>query len=95
MYSIFLSSALLVFITGMKLVWMAACTDCRKCMIWDTKEQDHALFTHIQTLILLRKQHKAFEDMVLFNSSKQMMNIIIFLIRKHMRMKLSFRFKPY
>ena len=66
--------------------------DCRKCMIWDTKEQDHALFTHIQTLILLRKQHKAFEDMVLFNSSKQMMNIIIFLIRKHMRMKLSFSF---
>ncbi len=27
--------------------------DCRKCMIWDTKEQDHALFIHIQTLIFI------------------------------------------
>ncbi|CKE70232.1 alpha-glycosidase [Bacillus paranthracis] len=34
--------------------------DCRKCMVWDTKEQDHLLFTHVQTLISLRKQYKAF-----------------------------------
>ncbi|MGQ0519047.1 hypothetical protein ACT453_59180, partial [Bacillus sp. D-CC] len=34
--------------------------DCRKCMVWDTKEQDHLLFTHVRTLISLRKQYKAF-----------------------------------
>ncbi|MGG0238689.1 alpha-glycosidase [Bacillus rhizoplanae] len=33
---------------------------CRKCMIWDEDKQDKELFQHIQTLILLRKQYKAF-----------------------------------
>ena len=67
--------------------------DCRKCMVWDTEEQDHTLFTHVQTLISLRKQYKAFGGHGISNSLKQMMNIIIFLIRKHMKMKRSFRFK--
>lgn len=34
--------------------------ECRKCMIWDEDKQDKALFKHIQTLISLRKQYKAF-----------------------------------
>ena len=33
---------------------------CRKCMIWDEDKQDKELFQHIQTLISLRKQYKAF-----------------------------------
>ncbi|MEY8347554.1 alpha-glycosidase [Bacillus cereus] len=34
--------------------------DCRKCMVWDENKQDKILFKHIQTLISLRKQYKAF-----------------------------------
>ncbi|KEK25947.1 alpha-glycosidase [Bacillus gaemokensis] len=34
--------------------------DCRKCMVWDEDKQDKTLLTHIQTLISLRKQYKAF-----------------------------------
>ncbi|WP_410983793.1 alpha-glycosidase [Bacillus cereus] len=34
--------------------------ECRKCMIWNKDRQDKALFKHIQTLISLRKQYKAF-----------------------------------
>ncbi|MCM3735999.1 alpha-glycosidase [Bacillus cytotoxicus] len=33
---------------------------CRKCMIWEEDKQDRELFQHIQTLISLRKQYKAF-----------------------------------
>ncbi|EMA6341369.1 alpha-glycosidase [Bacillus cytotoxicus] len=33
---------------------------CRKCMIWEEDKQDKALFEHVQTLISLRKQYKAF-----------------------------------
>ncbi|MFD3449330.1 alpha-glycosidase [Microbacteriaceae bacterium 4G12] len=33
---------------------------CRKCMVWDEEKQDRELFGHIQTLISLRKQYKAF-----------------------------------
>lgn len=33
---------------------------CRKCMVWDEDKQDKELFQHIQTLISLRKQYKAF-----------------------------------
>ncbi|WP_243524097.1 alpha-glycosidase [Bacillus pseudomycoides] len=34
--------------------------DCRKCMVWDEDKQDKTLFKHIQILISLRKQYKAF-----------------------------------
>ena len=34
--------------------------DCRKCMVWDKKKQDQALWKHVQTLLSLRKQYKAF-----------------------------------
>ena len=67
--------------------------DCRKCMVWDTKEQDHLLFTHVQTLISLRKQYKAFGGHGTFQFIEANDNIIIFLIQKHIKMKLSFRFK--
>ncbi|MBA2874868.1 alpha-glycosidase [Thermaerobacillus caldiproteolyticus] len=33
---------------------------CRKCMIWDEKQQDRNLFEHVQKLILLRKTYRSF-----------------------------------
>ncbi|MEN1934530.1 alpha-glycosidase [Paenibacillus sp. 102] len=33
---------------------------CRKCMVWDEDKQDKILFKHLQTLLSLRKQYKAF-----------------------------------
>ncbi|MDC3418585.1 alpha-glycosidase [Aquibacillus salsiterrae] len=33
---------------------------CRKCMVWDEKEQDRELFTYLKTLITLRKMEPAF-----------------------------------
>ena len=32
---------------------------CRKCMVWEKEKQDRDLFTHVQTLIALRKQYRA------------------------------------
>ncbi|EOP66716.1 neopullulanase [Bacillus cereus VDM006] len=39
---------------------------CRKCMVWDEDKQDTVLFKHIQTLISLRRQYKAFGGHGLF-----------------------------
>ena len=66
--------------------------DCRKCMVWDTKEQDHLLFTHVQTLISLRKQYKAFggHGTFQFIEANDEHNYISY--TKHMKMKLSFSF---
>lgn len=33
---------------------------CRKCMVWEEEKQDRDLFRHIQKLIQLRKEYKAF-----------------------------------
>ncbi|GGI10089.1 glycoside hydrolase family 13 protein [Gottfriedia solisilvae] len=32
---------------------------CRKCMVWDEERQDRDLFEYVQTLLKLRKDHKA------------------------------------
>ncbi|WP_181349173.1 glycoside hydrolase family 13 protein [Thalassobacillus sp. CUG 92003] len=34
--------------------------DCRKCMVWDSQEQDRDLFSFVQHLLTLRTRHSAF-----------------------------------
>ena len=51
---------------------------CRKCMVWEKEKQDLDLFTHIQKVISLRKNHPAFGNKGTFTFVEADSNVVMY-----------------